>query len=336
MQSTNIKTNIKVSIIVPVYNVELYLEKCLQSLIDQTYKNIEILLVDDGSIDSSGRICDRYAELYNNISVWHKSNGGQSSARNYGVSFASGEYITFVDSDDYVDADYIKYMVDSLDINDPIDLVICAYVNEIFDSNFTYSKEKKNVLMHARPQKLNAEEALKIMCYEQQFGTSPCGKLILSSIVRQHPFPIGHIYEDLASVYKMISSSKRIIFLNVSTYHYVHRSGSTTTSPWNCSINYLMIAAQDLLNHIDSYYPLIHDAGVYRFFFSANEFYIRAFDEIDYRKIIEPVQKQLVKLWPCILHNKNTSLKQKIRFWLLTYTPCLYRSVWRLCKNLYK
>ena len=328
-------TNIKVSIIVPVYNVEPYLEKCVKSLVDQTYKNIEILLVDDGSTDSSGKICDKYAELNNNIFVWHKNNAGQSSARNYAVSFASGKYITFVDSDDYVESDYVKYMIDSLDINNPADMVICTYVNERLNGKLTYCEEKNNMKMPVSPQRLNAEQALKMMCYEQQFGTSPCGKLILSSIVRQHPFPVGHIYEDLATVYKMIGVSKQIVFLNIPTYHYVHRTGSTTSSPWNNSVLYLMRAAQNLLNYIDCHYPLIHDAGVYRFFFSANEFYIRAFDEIDYIKIIEPVQKQLVEYCPCMLRNNDASLKQKIRFLMLAYTPCLYRSVWRLFKNLY-
>ena len=92
--------SIKVSIVVPVYNVERYLEKCLNSLVNQAHKNIEILLVDDGSTDLSGTICDKYASAHSNIIVWHKNNAGQSAARNYAVQHATGDYIAFVDSDD--------------------------------------------------------------------------------------------------------------------------------------------------------------------------------------------------------------------------------------------
>ena len=102
---------IKVSIIVPVYNVEKYLEKCLDSIVKQTYENIEIILVDDGSTDKSGTILDQYAEMDNRISVIHKKNEGVSTARNTGIEAARGEYICFADADDYLMPDYVEYLL---------------------------------------------------------------------------------------------------------------------------------------------------------------------------------------------------------------------------------
>ena len=109
--STIEKNDILVSVILPVYNVEKYLIKCLDSVIRQTYQKLEIILVDDGSTDSSGKICDEYANKDGRIKVFHKKNGGLSDARNYGIERSTGEYLAFIDSDDYVDDDYIEFLM---------------------------------------------------------------------------------------------------------------------------------------------------------------------------------------------------------------------------------
>ena len=104
----------QISIVVPVYNVEQYLEKCVNSIINQTYKNLEIILVDDGATDSSGNMCDELAKSDNRIKVYHKENGGLSDARNYGVERATGEYIGFVDSDDYIDSEMYEKLYEAI------------------------------------------------------------------------------------------------------------------------------------------------------------------------------------------------------------------------------
>ena len=106
--------NEKISIIVPVYNVEKYLKKCIDSIVNQTYKNLEIILVDDGATDRSGEICDELAKLDNRIKVYHKKNGGLSDARNYGVERATGSYVGFVDSDDYIDAEMYEKLYEAI------------------------------------------------------------------------------------------------------------------------------------------------------------------------------------------------------------------------------
>ena len=119
--------NNKVSVIIPVYNVQDYLERCVDSIIKQTYKNIEIILIDDGSHDNSGKICDDYKKKYNNIIVIHKENEGQSIAREYGIKIAKGEYISFVDSDDFLNEKYYEKMIRLLEKSD-CDIAVCDYI----------------------------------------------------------------------------------------------------------------------------------------------------------------------------------------------------------------
>lgn len=131
----NLETKLLFSIVVPVYNVEQYLDKCLQSLTHQTFKNFEVILVDDGSTDSSGKICDKYAEKYDFIKVYHKENGGPSSARNYGIERTKGKYLTFVDSDDWVDNNFLKNVYDIVSLTE-YDLVFWSYVQEFNNNRF--------------------------------------------------------------------------------------------------------------------------------------------------------------------------------------------------------
>ena len=122
--------NEMVSIIVPVYNVEQYIDKCLKSIISSTYTNLEIILIDDGSTDSSGNICDRYAELDKRCKVYHKKNGGLPDARNYGLDRVNGKYIMFVDSDDWIDNDCVQKCVDEFNKDEKLDCVIFPYIRE--------------------------------------------------------------------------------------------------------------------------------------------------------------------------------------------------------------
>ena len=119
----------KISVIIPVYNVEKYISRCLDSILNQSYKNVEIIIINDGSTDKSGLICDEYSKRYDNIRVFHKENGGVSSARNLGITVAKGEYITFADPDDFLNKDMYKILYDNAKNNNS-DITICS-VNEI-------------------------------------------------------------------------------------------------------------------------------------------------------------------------------------------------------------
>lgn len=127
----------RVSIVVPVYNVERYIAKCVESLLNQDYSNYEIILVDDGSTDGSPKLCDKYANANDNVVCLHKSNGGLSDARNYGTCHATGDYISYVDLDDYVDTDYISSMIEAMR-GDSVDIVISSHFDEDENGKFLH------------------------------------------------------------------------------------------------------------------------------------------------------------------------------------------------------
>ena len=202
----------KVSIIVPVYNVEKYLSKCLDSLIDQTLKEIEIIAVNDGSTDSSLKILEEYEEKYNNIKVYTKENGGLSDARNYGLQYVAGEYIAFLDSDDYVDTTLYEKMYDKA-IQEKADYVECDFIWEYPDKNRIDTgiryKDKQEMFTYARVVAWN--------------------KLIKASIVLNNEelrFPFGLKYEDVEFFYKLVPEIDKFAFVEEPLIHYIQREDS--------------------------------------------------------------------------------------------------------------
>lgn len=148
----------KISIIVPIYNVEKFLPRCVESLVNQTYGNIEILLIDDGTKDNSAIMCDEYAKKYNNVKAFHKKNGGLSDARNYGIEKATGKYIAFVDSDDFVNKDYCKILYNNLIKNDA-DISICDF--QIF-TDTSRIDENKEEITNVYTRKTNTRKSFKL------------------------------------------------------------------------------------------------------------------------------------------------------------------------------
>ena len=151
-----------VSIIVPIYNVDEYLRQCIESLVNQTYKNIEIILVDDGSTDNSGRICDEYLNTDKRIHVIHKENGGSSSARRAGISSASGEYIMLVDGDDWIDQCTVEQCVRSLDKNRTVELVMFTYMREYHNNSIKSHILDKSLILN--------DKDVEHLVYRRLFG----------------------------------------------------------------------------------------------------------------------------------------------------------------------
>jgi len=205
----------KISIIVPVYNVAEYLEKSLESLVNQTFDDYEIILVNDGSNDSSLDILNKYAEKYpEKIVVINKKNGGQASARNLGIEKARGEYVIFVDSDDYIDADTLKITYNQV-VKTGADIV-CFKNYEVFDDKIIDSRVKE----------LNASNAIKKYILNQ---VGPCFKLIKKDIIIQNKlyFPKLKAYEDIAVMPAYGLFAKKITFIDDKLYYYLMRQGST-------------------------------------------------------------------------------------------------------------
>ena len=191
-----------VSVIVPVYNVENYLSECIDSIISQTYQNIEIILVDDGSTDSSGVICDSYKSKDDRIIVIHKQNGGLSDARNVGLDIANGEYIAFVDSDDYLSKCYIEVFIDAL-VHGNCDVVAMIGDCEFWESSDKQGDRPKLALSKAdcNISYYPTRSVLEEMLYQNIATGAPytvCKRYIFDKL----RFPVGYYYEDVATTYK--------------------------------------------------------------------------------------------------------------------------------------
>lgn len=237
-----------VSVVVPVYKVEKYLDKCVKSLLNQTYPNIEIVLVDDGSPDNCPILCDRYAEQYNNIKSCHKKNGGLGSARNYGVENAAGEWIVFVDSDDYVLQDYISYMME-LRNKYNADMVTCG-ITKVDENGKELFKSKTTPI-----EKMNNREAFFAIYFARKSGHRSYSKLLKKSQILRHPFPAGY-FEDFATTYLWLEDCDSVVFGDgAENYRYVQRPGSILNSTLNEKHLHAFEICDDICAYIDQNCP---------------------------------------------------------------------------------
>lgn len=215
-----------VSIIVPVYNVEDYLQTCVRSLIDQTYQEIEILLVDDGSTDSSGALCDYLATLDTRIKVLHKENGGQAAARNYGLTFASGKWSAFVDSDDVVSKSYIEELLTAA-LECDASFSICGFESFSSQAPKFATVEKTQVV---QSKSITGLEAARNMFLLRQIYPSAWGKLGATGLWKTYPFPEGRVYEDFPVIWKLLLDTESVAIIDRNLYFYRRRAGSTVSS----------------------------------------------------------------------------------------------------------
>ena len=219
----------KLSVIVPVYNVEPYIHKCVDSILNQTYTNLEVILVDDGSPDNCGKICDEYAEKDSRVKVIHKKNGGLSDARNAGIDIAAGDIISFVDSDDYIEPYMYQEMIDYMQLNN-LDIV-CADTNQVKGNKIKYKpRYKENKIWEKN-------EAL----YEILNGNldnSAVNKIYKRRVMGNIRFPKGRVYEDVATTYKFIYNADKIGYLSRPYYYYIKRSGSIVSAGFNSKSRY--------------------------------------------------------------------------------------------------
>ena len=213
-----------ISVIVPVYNVEKYLRNCLDTIINQTYKDLEIILVDDGSKDSSGLICDEYAKRDSRIKVIHKENGGLSSARNTGLEIAKGDYIAFIDSDDVIEIDMYEKLLNSLEtFNSDVSMCGCKIVDE--NNNILYQDVLENDIYDINDILENIVLTLK---------TSAWNKLFKKEIINGIRFPDGRVHgEDLIFILKILNKNIKFSLIEDTCYHYIKHTNSITTGKFS-------------------------------------------------------------------------------------------------------
>lgn len=295
---------VKVSVIVPVYGVEKYIDKCLNSLVNQTLNDIEIIVVNDGSPDNSQKIIDEYVKRYPKIvKSYKKSNGGQGSARNYGLKKASGEYIGYVDSDDYIEYNMYEKLYNEAKRND-LDIVICCNKN-VYENT---GKEKIEPLFL----KTDNDKANALFS-----NVGVCNKLYKKEIVDNFLFKSKVWYEDLAFCCKTVMKSSKIGFVNEGLYNYLIRQGSTMNND-NASRNLeILDAFDDVLNYIDEnkkykkYYPEIEFLAIYHIFIAAIVRIITAKNVHNKKELIHKLRNYVCIKFPNYDNNQYLYLLDK-------------------------
>ena len=251
--------NEKLSIIVPVYKVEQYLDECIKSLVNQSYKNIEIILIDDGSPDRSGEICDDWARNDNRIYVIHKSNEGAAKARNEGLRMASGEYIGFVDSDDYVSPYMFETLIHLMSYYH-CDIAECGF----YKTDTSYLKFDKNII--DTPKIVDSETALKYHIQDKLFKQTIWNKVYNKSVIV--PFTEGKYIDDEFWVYQVIGKSKRLISVDAKMYAYRQQAQSVMHTGYSLKRLDALEAKKRRCEYISNNFPSLDIEARNSLFFS--------------------------------------------------------------------
>lgn len=241
----------EISVIVPIYNTERYLRMCLDSLAVQTMDQVEVLLVDDGSSDSSRVICEEYCRRFSWFSYYYKKNGGLSDARNYGIDRACGRYLAFVDSDDFVEPDFLEQMWKSAQ-KEKVQMVCCGYYEE--------EAGKNHKIVSSLSGRISPEQFWKSIFDGEEIGNFMCNKLFDRRLFSRVRFPIGKKYEDMQTLYRLEEVCEGISAVQLPLYHYISRRQSITGSFDQKSAADLSEAAERIQNYVRKRYPSLEHA----------------------------------------------------------------------------
>ncbi|WP_091822252.1 glycosyltransferase family 2 protein [Butyrivibrio sp. ob235] len=225
-----------VSVVIPAYNVEKYIEECIESVCHQTYKNLNIVIIDDGSTDFTGKICDKMAETDSRIVVVHQANGGLSAARNVGIEKSNGDFICFIDGDDVLDLEFVERLLDAINKYN-LDIAFCSYKR--FWDNIVASDDEEN----AGFTEYTKDEMLSILSdvrnEDRELATIVCNKLYKKRIFEDLRFILGRIHEDEFIIHKLVGQCNKIGYVKFDGYYYRTRTDSITGSWKNYSLKHL-------------------------------------------------------------------------------------------------
>lgn len=244
-----------ISIIVPVYNVENYLAQCLESVIVQDYSNIEVILVDDGSTDKSGMICDKWGADNPRINVIHKENGGPSSARNVGIAKARGNFLTFVDADDWIANNYISYLYQILEKNNAD--VSCARHDVVYSHRDRIKEEAEKTTIFVN------EEIISNFLYQNITSSVWC-KLFKKELFNNIKFPEGKFFEEIVPLYFVFKKANILVQSEKKIYGYYRRKDSTITKKFSIQKYDYTLNCRELVKYIKKEYPALKNAAYSR------------------------------------------------------------------------
>ena len=311
----------KISIIVPVYNVEAYLERCVESILKQTYTNLEILLVNDGSTDKSGELCDKLALRDHRIRVIHKENGGLSDARNRGIDEASSNLIGFIDSDDYIDEDMYETLYRQM-VASKADLSMCGHYD-------VYHQIPEKQVAEIKTWELMPEEAIKMVMEAKILSVTAVNKLYKKALFEQLRFRIGKIAEDAFIMVDLIHQCSKVVATNEKKYYYVHRENSITTQKFSLKFLNVIEAYEQNAKMISENYPDLYDVAIMRLNWAY--FYVldRLLVDNDFKdKVLEDrLISYLKKNKRSILMDSRFTRARKMSFLVLCLSRKLYLKI---------
>lgn len=298
------------SVIVPVYNVEKYLNQCIASIVNQTYTNLEIILVNDGSTDNSGKICDSWAERDSRIKVFHKINGGGGEARNLGMDVATGELVGMVDSDDYLHPNMYMHLYSLMD--DDVDIVECVLRETeaddcLLDDGSTYQAKKYTV-----------EEAMRLHLQTILFKQTPPNKLYRYSVLKEVRYPVGTLIDDEFWTYRVIGNARNLVHTSACMYAYRRHQGSVMHRPYSVRRLDGPIAIRERIYYIQEKFPDLQDDALYSFLSScllAAKMILRGMKGDEQRK----TWQRLEEIWEDALlfdFSETVSSKRKLLLWM--------------------
>jgi len=309
--------NKKISIVIPIYKVEKYLDKCVESVLCQTYKNLEIILVDDGSPDNCPKKCDEWAKKDNRIKVIHKANGGLSDARNCGIDNACGDYIMFVDSDDYLTINALEKLTEILERNNA-DFVMGGVT--IFKEDTTPQVEKSN----EREQLFEGEQVIEnIYKSEIPFIMTAWAKLYKISIFENLRYEVGKIHEDEFMYHKFMAKTRKFVYTSFPVYNYLVRSSGITGSVSEKNLEHTIEAFIERFKFMEKNFPNRHAKNVNMHLSNLRALYVSKRFNAKYKKLIKEEFKKTYK----------EPVKKIFLNRLFNFSTLFYKFVYKIVKN---
>lgn len=313
-----INMNPLISVIVPVYNVENYLDRCVESIVNQTYSNLEIILVDDGSSDSSVRKCDEWAKIDSRIVVIHKENRGQADARNVGIEEATGNYIGFVDSDDYIDLSMYSVLYDVLSKHN-CNLVECSMKHIYNQSGSCTADGSGEVLL------FNREETVCDFIKETHFTCTVPNILLESTIAKKVFFDVGKTHEDILWPYRVFCLSKRTAYIDRTLYFYYQRAGSTMNKKYSIKRFDGLDALEERAELVRKDFPKLYSSAIKSYLGSCM---------YQYQFLCRQHKSEEYKNYKRILHDRFCNGNQKVLFDGLSFKYRVWYTLFRIAPKL--
>lgn len=308
----------KISVIVPIYNVEKYLKRCIDSILIQTYKNLEIILIDDGSPDNCGTICDEFAKVDKRIKVIHQSNKGLAETRNVGIIEASADLIIFIDSDDYINENMVKKLYEIMKQGNA-EIAACGHL-EIYDNGIKERNCPEDINIILTP-----EEALSIFLFTKIIDVISWNKLYYKDLFKEIKFPTGKLYEDHYTIYKVIDKAKRIAYDSTPLYYYCKRSNSIGGSAFSVRTLELRDALDEECSYIISKYPNIKNnirlaKGVW-LMVVYNKMLLSKYDD---KEFVRYLKTEILASSPGFLINHNLTFIKRMQLLIFLVNKKLY------------